>query len=97
MALNALWPLIAQARPTTLVPVCTVGGATHYVEVPGGTTPVDSQHEHCTFCFAGAALPVAPVLQGIDRASFPSPKAVSFIPRSFVVVSADARAPPALS
>jgi len=94
MALNALWPLIAQAKPSLLVPVCTVGGTTHYVEIPGGTTPVDSQHEHCTFCFAGAALPATPILQGVDGASFLSPKAVSFTPRSFIVVSADARAPP---
>lgn len=94
MALNALWPLIAQAKPPLLVPVCTVGGTTHYVEIPGGTTPVDSQHEHCTFCFAGAALPATRVLHGVDRASFLSPKAVSFTPRSSIVVSADARAPP---
>ena len=94
MALNALWPLIAQAKPSLLVPVCTVGGTTHYVEIPGGTTPVDSQHEHCTFCFAGAALPATHVLHGVDGASFLSPSPVSFTPRSFTVVSADARAPP---
>jgi hypothetical protein len=94
MALNALWPLIAQAKPPLLVPVCTVGGTTHYIELPGGSTPVDSQHEHCTFCFAGAALPATHVLHGVDGASFLSPKAVSFTPRSFIVVSADARAPP---
>ena len=56
--------------------------------------PVDSQHEHCTFCFAGAALPATHVPHGVDGASFLSPKAVSFTPRSFTVVSADARAPP---
>jgi hypothetical protein len=94
MALNALWPLIAQARPPLLVPVCTVGGDTHYVELPGGTTPVDSQHEHCTFCFAGAALPATHVRHGVDAQPRVSPKAVSFTPRSFIVVSADARAPP---
>ena len=96
MALNALWPLIAQAKPSLLVPVCTVAGVTHYIEIPGGTTPVDSQHEHCTFCFAGAALPATPVLPGVDRTSLLSPKAASFTPPSFVVVSADARAPPLL-
>lgn len=94
MALQTLWPLIAQARPATLVPVCTVGGTTHYVEIPGGTTPVDSQHEHCAFCFAGAALPAKHVRHGVDAVSFAGPKAVSFTPRSFIVVSADARAPP---
>ncbi|MEA3195045.1 MAG: hypothetical protein QOD26_3378 [Betaproteobacteria bacterium] len=95
MALNALWPLIAQARPATLVPVCTVSGVTHYIEIPGGTTPVDS-HEHCAFCFAGAALPATQVPQGVDAHSFGSPKAVSFSPRGFMLVSADARAPPVL-
>ena len=70
MALNALWPLIAQAKPSLLVPVCTVGGTTHYVEIPGGTTPVDSQHEHCAFCFAGAALPAKHVRHGVDALSF---------------------------
>ena len=35
VALNALWPLIAQARPKNvlLVPVCTVEGVTHYMEL----------------------------------------------------------------
>ena len=94
MSLNALWPLIAQAKPPLLVPVCTVGGDTHYVELPGSGTPVDSQHEHCTFCFAGAALPATDVRHGADAQSFASPKAASFTSRSSILVSADARAPP---
>src|SRR3954471_7659230 len=59
IALNAAWPLIANAKPQSvhLVPLCTVEGVTHYVEVPGGTTPLDesanSHHEHCSFCFLG--------------------------------------------
>lgn len=97
MALNALWPLIVQARPATLVPVCTVGGTTHYIELPGGTMPVDSQHQHCAFCFAGAALPTQHVPDDVDALSFTSPKLVSFTPRGFIHVSADARAPPVLS
>jgi hypothetical protein len=96
MALNALWPLIALAKPPLLVPVCTVGGTTHYVEIPGGTTPVDSQHEHCAFCFAGAALPAQHVRHGIGALSVTSPEAVSFTSRSLILVSADARAPPLL-
>ena len=92
MALQALWPLIAQARPTTLIPVCAVGEVTHFIEIPlGGDAP---GHEHSTFCFAGAALPAKHARQGADTLSFTSPKAVSFTPRSFIVVSADARAPP---
>jgi len=95
MALQALWPLIAQAKPATLVPVCTVGGVTHYVEVPTGGTPADSQHEHCSFCFTGAALPLQEVVQGLGAFSFSSPESCSFSSRGFTLVSAAARAPPA--
>src|SRR3954463_4298622 len=59
IALHAAWPLIANAKPKSvhLVPLCTVEGVTHYLEVPGGTTPLDksadAHHEHCSFCFLG--------------------------------------------
>ena len=60
ITLNAAWPLLANARPKSVhvVPLCTVEGITHYLEVPGGTTPLDksadSHHDHCSFCFLGA-------------------------------------------
>ena len=60
ITLNAAWPLLANARPKSvhLVPLCTVEGITHYVEVPGGSTPLDdsanAHHDHCSFCFLGA-------------------------------------------
>jgi len=70
ITLHALWPLLAQAKPSsvTLVPVCTVGGVTHYFELKAGDTPLEkhsaSQHEHCAFCSfhdaRAAALPSAP-------------------------------------
>src|SRR5260221_13051911 len=56
IALQALWPLLAQAKPKSviLVPVCTVEGVTHYLELPGGKTPVEQRssahHDHCAFC-----------------------------------------------
>src|SRR5258708_30609120 len=59
IALNAAWPLIAHAKPKSvhLVALCTVEGVTHYIEVPGGTTPLDepanAHHDHCAFCFLG--------------------------------------------
>src|SRR2546430_3565281 len=59
IALHAAWPLIANAKPKSvhLVPLCTVEGITHYLEVPGGTTPLDdsanAHQEHCSFCFLG--------------------------------------------
>lgn len=59
IALQALWPLLAQAKPKSvlLVPVCTVQGVTHYVELPKSDAPVErkaaSQHDHCSFCASG--------------------------------------------
>ena len=65
ITLNAAWPLLANARPKSvhLVPICTVEGITHFLEVPGGSTPLDdsanAHHDHCSFCFlgTGALLP----------------------------------------
>ncbi len=56
LALQALWPLIAQAKPrsVTLVPICTVGGETHYVELETGGGDA-SHEEHCKACPVGAA------------------------------------------
>src|SRR3954470_1684394 len=65
MALNALWPLLAQAKPrsVTLVPVCTVQGVTHYIELPGGNSPLEqkssAQHEHCSYCSFGGERAMA--------------------------------------
>ena len=59
IALNAAWPLIASAKPKSvhLVPLCTVEGVTHYIELPGGSSPLDesakAHHDHCSFCFLG--------------------------------------------
>lgn len=56
IALQALWPLLAQAKPrsVTLVPICTVGGETHYMELEtGGSAP--SHEDHCKACPVGAA------------------------------------------
>jgi hypothetical protein len=68
MALQALWPLLAQAKPRSvvLVPLCTVEGVTHYLELPAGKTPAEqhssAQHEHCSFCsFSGDRLALPPV------------------------------------
>src|SRR3954465_4822324 len=68
MALQALWPLIAQAKPrsVTLVPVCTVQGVTHYLELPTGNSPLEqkssSQHEHCSYCSFGGERAILPSL-----------------------------------
>jgi hypothetical protein len=72
VALQAAWPLIAQARPQErghLVPLCSIDGVTHYVEIPAGKRPVERRsaayHEHCQLCVLGAerlaAVPPAPL------------------------------------
>jgi hypothetical protein len=60
IALQIAWPLVAGAKPSlaTLVPLCTVDGVTHYVEVPTGKDPSEqpwSQGDHCPLCFLGHA------------------------------------------
>jgi len=70
MALSALWPLISQAKPRVpgaQVPVCTIEGITHYIELPATDPPVEQRsaahHDHCKMCVFGAerlaALPLA--------------------------------------
>jgi hypothetical protein len=88
IALHALWPLIAQARPKSavLVPVCTVEGVTHYIELPGGRTPLDdsaaSHQEHCAYCF--------PALQARPLLAFQPEKSVRAVDP--VVTDCDSRA-----
>ena len=68
IVLQGLWPLLANARPASsiLVPICTVEGVTHYVELPSGGTPKEGtaagQHDHCAFCAFELAriLPLVP-------------------------------------
>jgi hypothetical protein len=101
IAMQALWPLLAQAKPKSvvLVPVCTVQGVTHYLELPAGNAPVEqkaaSQHDHCSLCCAGAVLPVAAPLEVSDC---PDARAVFLHAPSFLQgrhpLSARSRAPP---
>jgi hypothetical protein len=58
IALQAAWPLLVSAKPRSvaLVPLCTVDGVTHFVEVPTGKAPSgesSSHGDHCAFCFVG--------------------------------------------
>ena len=104
IALQALWPLLAQAKPknVVLVPICTVQGVTHYLELPAGGAPVEqkaaSQHDHCSFCSLGAALPVVASVAGFRS---PDHEAVFSLEHSFLEgrnpLSARSRAPPAHS
>ena len=109
MALQALWPLIAQAKPDIpgmQVPVCTIDGITHYVELPSPDSPVEkssaAHHEHCKMCMFGAerlavlpfATPLVKLAQGIDPAPDSLPAVSS--PSSFHTPALP-RAPPAAS
>jgi hypothetical protein len=102
ITLQAAWPLLANARlrGVTLVPLCTVDGVTHYLEVPTGTAPLDhsasAHHQHCSFCSLGASAllhseplpqPVQPIA---ERASAPVPTPRA---REALLISG-ARAPP---
>ncbi len=107
IALQALWPLLAQAKPknAVLVPVCTVQGVTHYIELPSNGTPVEehaaSQHDHCSFCsFGGERAALTPFLPPVlaARIDETAPRHVAVSePRSATPYSARPRAPPAVS
>jgi hypothetical protein len=53
VALQALWPAIAQARPSdsVSVPICSVDGTRHEIQLPVGKTSDGS--EHCKLCVLG--------------------------------------------
>ena len=106
--LQALWPLLAQARPkdpSLQVPVCTIDGVTHYLEIKTGKTPLEersSTHgEHCKLCVFGAdrVIAVPPGLSFDVAAAFEDPglveKTQTF--QSLSLLPAHPRAPPALS
>jgi hypothetical protein len=75
IAMQALWPLIAQAKPVLpgeRVPVCTIEGITHYIELPAPDSAVEkssaAHHEHCKMCVFGAErLAVLPVAAAIVK------------------------------
>jgi len=102
IALQAAWPLVAAAKPraVALVPLCTVDGVTHYLEVPAGKTPLDdsakAHHEHCAFCTLGGGA----LLSSPARAACAAPPAEHIAPRTGVVPPSQerslhgARAPP---
>jgi len=101
IALHALWPLIAQAKPKSvaLVPVCTIGGETHYTEVPLGKSPAEersaSHFEHCSLCtLGGAFLPSGFPVPAQQRGSHVLPESTGFFVFSQASLRANSRAPP---
>ena len=110
IVLQALWPLIAQAKPATpsvLLPVCSVDGVTHYIELTPSESPFDErsavQHEHCQLCVFGsdrvtalpaASIPVLVVETALDEAPL---HCVVASPETPSFLPAQPRAPPPYS
>jgi hypothetical protein len=98
IALQALWPAIAQARPadSISVPICSVDGTRHEIELPVGKTR-DEGSEHCKLCIFGDGKAVPnvflPFLSSLEEG-----RKVVRIQRSFLEqlrhLSAHPRAPP---
>src|SRR5258706_13388781 len=105
IALQAALPLIASAQPRSvaLVPLCTVDGVTHYVEVPTGKTPAGPPPGHggrLDLCFVGgkARRPQQPrLLPWAKAGAQTSPAALAFVvPRHDFQTSGPPRPPPSL-
>src|SRR5258706_5336583 len=101
IALQAALPLIASAQPRSvaLVPLCTVDGVTHYVEVPTGKTPArqPAHGDHCALCFVGdkVGLPTQPELLALaSAAAQASPLRTPSVVPSNDFQTAAARGPP---
>ena len=105
VALNALGPRVAHARPTVpglLVPLCTIDGITHYSELPAPKPPLeqrsDANHEHCKICVFGierafvSTVPL-PVINPAGREIAP-PLAAAELADRLLDSSARPRAPP---
>jgi hypothetical protein len=109
IALQALWPLLAQARPqhpTLQVPLCSIDGAAHSVEIKvSRTTPLDersaSHGEHCKLCVLGTDQgSVIPARMSFDFSSSVENQILveNTRPRQFsFVLRAHSRAPPQAS
>jgi hypothetical protein len=100
MALQALWPVAAQPAPSHSVQICTAGGATYELELPGA--PAQPRHEHCALCALGADRPMAAPAAPAGLAAVAASDAValprlSAFPAFRRVPSARPRAPPARS
>ena len=103
LALQLAWPLVAGALPraVTLVPLCTVDGVTHYLEVPTGKDPLQhspAHGEHCPLCFTGHASAVLPHFASragsSDRHACERIAPVRSIHCQTVFLNPEARAPP---
>jgi len=107
MALNAFWPLLANAKPSTpALPseICSATGLQHGI----GGAPADSPHKsvrptHCSLCPFGAervsAMPFAKhvLLSPLPTRAQPAAHSDAPRPEAAFHPAAPARAPPLLS
>ena len=103
IALNGLWPLLANAAPRDFVaPICSMVGTTAAADasgIPLPTAPAKSPAPHCPFCTTGSdhnpALATAETVAFAAPESMPQPRVSVFVPESsFVVLAAPPRGPP---
>jgi hypothetical protein len=98
IALQAFWPLIAQARPVLSVPICLAGTPGHSIELPVGKS--DASGEHCKLCVLGTDKAIFSPEFAFDLLEgFSQQKSVSGEKSltSSSVLQARSRAPPAVS
>jgi hypothetical protein len=104
IALQALWPAIAQARPadSVSVPICSVDGTRHEIELPLGRDQSDKTGEHCKLCVLGPDRIAA--VESIDFSPFICKSFSDQIPETSAAASrqqsltlAHPRAPPQAS
>jgi hypothetical protein len=98
IALQIAWPLVAAAKPSSvaLVPLCTVDGVTHYVEVPTEAPFEQPSSHHCPMCFLGhvTGMPFsATVALPVDRSAEPFAALPILCPKR-ISPGSRARAPP---
>ena len=110
VALNAFWPLIAQAQPKDLslsTTICTVDGGIRTLDLSDEKAPAEdgaSKHQkHCKLCIVGGdrvqvlhSAPIAPFQSAARTAETPASAPVAV----FLAVPdspAQPRAPPAFS
>ncbi len=105
MALNALWPMLANAKPVSagdFTELCTANGMQRMATGNGGTqAPELALTPHCSFCAYGADRAAAPppaivmlVVRTFDVPAFRPRAAAVLVPESFSYPPAPPRAPP---
>lgn len=107
MTLNALWPVLANAKPASageFTEVCTANGMQRIGTGDGGTrAPELALTPHCSFCNVGADRAVAPpavavlVVPALEVPVFRPRSSAVIVPGSFAHPPAPPRAPPVVS